>query len=180
MKNLTITFSVVLMLIISSACERIIEPNELPQQDPQVVVNCIVYSGSAITASITLSKSILSGKPYKTVDNAVCDVYENDNYVGKLTAAGSGNYTSSIVAQTGKKYELKVSAPGYDGVSGSTSVPDQLSVTNIERYDTTNYAITTYTYNNGMGTSINIGGSLKLKLRIVDNEPKVKNYYSLF
>lgn len=179
MKKLTLIFSIGLLLVTAACTERVIEPNELPEQDPRLVLNSILYSGEYITANISLSKSILSGKPYKTIDNAVCHVYENGSFIGTLTSAGKGYYTSTLTPQTGKTYELKVTASGYEGVSASTTIPDTMSITNVQRYDTINYNI--FLGTGSTGTVIapeGLYGTLKYKFKIID-DPKIKNYYSI-
>lgn len=177
MRNLIILFFGMLLLFISSACERIIEPKELPQQEPRLVVNSILYNDSSATANVSLSKSILSGKAYKTIDNAVCDVYENGSFVGTMRLTSSGNYVlASHSIKIGKTYQLKVSAAGYEGVSGSTQIPDTIVTTNVERYDTSNYKISIENY--ATNSPVYIRGQLKFRFKIIDN-PNVKNYYSI-
>lgn len=178
MKYIIIPFFAALLFIIS-ACEKVIEAKNLPQQDARLVANCILYPDSEVKANISLSKSILTSKDYKYIDNAVCELYEDDSFAGNLVLTGKGNYISSVAPKTGKKYTLKVIAPGYNGVSATTSLPGNVGLTNIERYDTSNYMISVTEYSTGPGTiTRSLSGNLKYKFRVIDN-PAIKNYYSV-
>ena len=178
MKYLIILFSAAL-LFMTAACEKVIKAKNLPQQDPRLVANCILYPDSPVVANISVSKSILTSKDYKYLDNAVCELYEDDNFAGNLVYASKGNYTSSVLPKTGKKYSLKVVAGGYNGVSATTSLPPNVSVTHVERYDTAGYMLSISEYSTGPSTVVrNLQGLLKYKFSVVDDR-LVKNYYSV-
>jgi hypothetical protein len=171
-------FSVTLISILSGcfcSCEKIIEPKDLPQQDARIVVNSILVTDEFISANVSSSKSILNGKPYNYIENAVCELYENDIFKQVLLSAGNGTYVSTTLAKKNTRYTLKVSAGGYKAVEGSTSLLGGVSVSGIERYDTTssNYFVSDYGNN-----SFNINGSTKYRFKIID-DLAVKNYYSV-
>ncbi|MES2679991.1 MAG: DUF4249 family protein [Bacteroidota bacterium] len=171
-------FAVALTGIVSGffmSCEKIIEPKDLPQQDARIVVNSILVTDHFISAEISSSKSILNGKPYTYIDNAVCEIYENGVFKQNLLSAGNGTYISATLAKQNTKYTIKVSAAGYKTVEGSTSLLGGVSVTGIERYDTAsaNYFLSDFGNN-----TFNINGSTKYRLKIVD-DLAVKNFYSI-
>src|SRR4051812_25691540 len=116
MKYTTLIFSAV-VLVTAISCRKVIEPKDLPKQDPRLVLNCILYPDSLVSANISLSKSILTSKEYQYISDAACDLYENDSYIETLTSLGSGKYRSKLTAKANTNYSIKVAASGYAGVS---------------------------------------------------------------
>ncbi|MES2837050.1 MAG: DUF4249 domain-containing protein [Bacteroidota bacterium] len=156
------------------SCEKVIEPGDLPEQDARIVVNSILYTNQSFRVNISVSKSILSGKDYKYIKNAVCGIYENDVLIESLQTDTNGDCRSSFEPKANKKYTIKVSAPNFEGeVIASTTIPDKVRHTSIERYDTLNY-----NYRFISNDSTQISGSTKFKFKIIDDLTQ-KNYYSI-
>jgi hypothetical protein len=164
-----------ILIVIISGCEKVIEPKDLPDQDPRIVLNSVLKNDSAIIAHISSSKSIISGKSYKMIENAACDVYEDDHFVEQLKHTGGGYYTGSVKPVTSKKYTLKVTATGYNGVEGSTSLGKNVVLNKAERFDTINHYLFEPSYNFG---TRQIYGSLKFIFRLLD-DITITNYYSI-
>jgi hypothetical protein len=177
MKHVVAPALLVLMLILSS-CEKVIEAKDLPQQDPMLVVNCLLYPDSQIVINASSSKSILSGKDYKYVADAVCDLYENDTYLATISTGTNGNAIFPALAKKNTSYSLKVGATGFKSVNASTSIPDLISVSAVERYDTTNSKFTIGDSGQGPNTSKSAGGNCKFRFMITDDLSK-NNYYGL-
>lgn len=174
MKKLFLYASLLLIFGLLGACRKVIEAKDLPQQDPRIVLNCLIFNNDSIRANITASKSILSGKDYKYLDNAICELYENDTYVEQLVNRKNGNFVGKKLAQSGKKYTLKVACAGYKSVEGSTTLGDSVVVKGIERTDSVNY----YFRKENLSTYQYIGGSVRYKVMIKD-DIKIRNYYSI-
>lgn len=157
------------------ACEKVIEPKNLPQQDPRMVLNSIVNSGENIRVNLSVSRSVLSGKDYKYIDNGACELYEDDVYIENLTHTVKGNYVSLLTAKPGRKYSVKASAAGYPGVSAGTTLLPDIIMSAIERYDTVN---SVYYLNHLSGGSPFLDGTTKYTFKITDDLSR-KNYYSI-
>jgi hypothetical protein len=173
-RNKIIVRALLALWVCFAACEKVIEPKDLPEQEPKLVLNCVVYAQQTVSLQVSSSKSIISGKDHKLVENADCDLYEDDRFVERLAHRGKGEYSSAYVAQTGKKYTLKVNASGYPGVEGSTSVPENVPAVRFERYDTLNSKYYSFVSNGFM----NMGGESKFKVWIPDDLSK-RNFYSV-
>lgn len=165
------------LLIVCTGCEKVIEAKDLPQQDPMLVTNCLLYPDSPIVINASSSKSILSGKDYKYVSNAVCDLYENDVYIATVNTSTNGTALFTSLAKKNASYSIKVGATGFKSVSASTYVPDLALHSTIERYDTTNYQYKINTPGQG-NPSNSVGGSCKFKFTIID-DPSKTNYYGV-
>jgi hypothetical protein len=172
LSNIPTAAIVIIAVFLTSSCEKVIEPEELPEQDPRIVVNSIIYSGASITSQLNSSKSILSGKDFKFIDNAEADLYEDDRFLERLQSLKNGSYTSVAQAQVGRKYTLKINASGYPGVEGSAFVPHDLEIKKIEQYDTANSYLSKYS----SGSFESLNGALKFRLYIND-DINSRNYY---
>jgi hypothetical protein len=157
------------------SCEKVIEAKDLPEQDSRIVLNSLLFSEDLITANITASRGILSNKAFKDLDKAVCQVFENDAYLGNLINIQNGNFTSFFTAKVNNKYRLIVSASGYSSVTATTIIPPSVKYTNLERYDTLNY---NYRLNQYSSTTKSLDGTSKFKLKILD-DLSTKNFYSI-
>ena len=172
LKLLICLFAVFLFL----SCEKVIEAKDLPEQDSRIVLNSLIYSEDLITANITASRGILSNKAFKDLDKAVCQVFENDAYLGNLINIQNGNFTSFFTAKVNNKYRLIISASGYSSVTATTIIPPRsVKYTNLERYDTLNY---NYRLNQYSSTTKSLDGTSKFKLKILD-DLSAKNFYSI-
>jgi len=175
MKKLKISGLLFSLGVLFAGCEKVIEAKDLPQQDSRLVLNCIIYTDSNITANISASKSILSGKDYKRIDDAVCDLYEDDVFMQTMVNAKNGYYLSSVIGKSNKKYTIQVAAPSYKNIDATTSTLGNIAVTNITRYDTINSYYTVNSYNNDY---YSLSGQTRYQFRIIDDLTR-KNYYSL-
>jgi hypothetical protein len=167
---------VILSALLATACEKVIEPKDLPEQDPRIVLNSILYTDSVVKASVSASKSILSGKDYKLIENANCSLYEEGVFVEKLQHTKNGIYLGTKKPVQNKTYTLKVSAAGYKDVEGSTQMIPPVSVDRMERYDTLNSKFVKTDY--GSGNGYYIGGNTKFKVWIID-DITTQNFYRL-
>jgi hypothetical protein len=134
-----------------------------------------MYNDSFIVNNLSVSKSIISGKDYKLVENANCDLYENGNFLARMTGGKKGVYTASIKPSIDRTYTIKVSADGYPDVQGSTVLPGSAAVHHFERYDSAASTFRYYNYGGGSGT---ISGQVKYRIFITDNI-NTTDYYGL-
>lgn len=171
LKLLICLFAVFIFL----SCEKVIEAKDLPEQDSRIVLNSLLYSEDFITANITASRGILSNKPFIDLDKAICQVFENDAYLGNLINIQNGNFTSFFTAKVNNKYRLIVSASGYSSVTATTMIPPSVKYSDLERYDTlkNNYHLNQYS-----PTAKSVDGTSKFKLKILD-DLSAKNFYSI-
>ena len=168
---------ILLLLWLSiSSCEKVIDPGELPQQEARLVVNCILTNDSVVKVNVSSSKSIISGKEYKQIDNATCRLLENGQLVEQLVNIKNGNYQGKIIPKPDRTYTLKVSAAYFTDVETSTMLPPSVSIEKTERYDTVNSTFTRFDPpNSGI---ILLGGNMKFKVTLKDDLSK-KDYYAL-
>lgn len=162
-------------VILCGGCQKVIEPEDLPEQDPKLVLNSVLYTGEPPTLSLSSSKSILSGKPFKVIANAECDLYENDSWVERLKYDSMGYYSGKHLPVADRKYTFRVNAAGYPGIEASTVMPSTVTKARAERYDTTAYDYTVGMWTPGI---MNFGGMSTYKIWISDDATK-KNVYAL-
>ncbi|MBN1397719.1 MAG: DUF4249 family protein [Bacteroidetes bacterium] len=137
--------ALILIFLFISGCE---EPVKVEEKPHQLVVSAFLAAGERID-SVFISQigDILSlyDPNSAAVQNAnvTITLIEPNNSTGNITYTLNhdgempGRYYSSAVVQPMATYLLKVEAPGFPTVTGSTSVPDTFSITNTESFPDT-------------------------------------------
>ncbi|WP_242926953.1 DUF4249 domain-containing protein [Pontibacter vulgaris] len=117
-----ILFLLYLPLLLWS-CTDIVEL-ELPEQEPQLVVNSMFTPDSAWSVDISASQNALSNAPYEQVQNATVEVYQGSKYLFNLAHTRNGKYKSEeALPKALEHYTLKVSAPGFPACEASNFAP---------------------------------------------------------
>ena len=161
MKNISILLASSVLFI---SCEKIIEPKDLPQQDLRLVLNTVIQNDSVFNAYLSSSKSIISGKEYKTIDKAYCAVYEDGVFFEQLAFNTKGIYVGTKKPLAGKKYEFVARAAGFEEVKGTTETPVLPNIISAVAYDTVQ------TFFAGAGPKgkpfENVSGGMKFKIAL--------------
>ena len=160
MKNI---FPLILIFFLCS-CETVINV-DLPEHESKLVMNSFINPDSLVSVHISNSLSILDNGKLNNAENAVVELYENDNLVETLQHSSDGNYTSAgKYPAIGNTYKITASANGYEDVSASTTVPPAISISSFNLKD-----------------SVLAGphGNVEASLDITINDPANKNYYML-
>jgi hypothetical protein len=172
MRTGRVIFFVVLILLACS-CTKVIEPKDLPDQDPRLVMNAIIQSDSVFSLQLSSSKSIVSGKDYKKIEGAYCEVQEDGSFLEQLFMKEKGRYVGKLKPQAGKTYKMVAKAPGYQDVEGTSMMPGTPIVKRVERVDSATVDLQTQNM-----PEPTIVGNVKYKVSIKD-PPDEKNYYGL-
>lgn len=119
---ITITFFVLAF----TACELIIEP-DLPGHTPRLVVKAFFTSDTRWTASISRSIGILEPNPgrERLVTDATVQLLLDGQVIDRLHFFSSERvYASQTHLAVDKSYTIRVTAPGFDTVHASDSIPE--------------------------------------------------------
>jgi hypothetical protein len=92
---------------------------------PSLCVVCVLSPDSTIKARVTLSRALPDTGKVVTVGNARVTISENGQHKWNLNHIGDGYYTINEKPLAGKNYSISVDAPGFDPVSGTTTVPQK-------------------------------------------------------
>jgi hypothetical protein len=127
-------------LLIASAmgfasCEKEVDLKIPPHTSKLSVTSfSAVDNGNTISVQVGRSLSITEVRnhtPFQLVAANV-DLYVNGAFSQKLPYdSASGAYISTIEAESGKQYMLKVSAPGYESVEASVSAPSLVRIDSL-------------------------------------------------
>ncbi|GAA4466358.1 hypothetical protein GCM10023093_20380 [Nemorincola caseinilytica] len=131
--SLLILFLLSIVIGISS-CEKTIDVN-VPPYDRKLVVSSVTAVGGKIYALAGTSAAIKdrSSNPDLFVTNAEIKLYVDDVYKETMVYDGTYGYPSTIVAEAGKKYTIKMTAPTYVELEASTMAPSPVALTAVER-----------------------------------------------
>ncbi|MBN2165961.1 MAG: DUF4249 domain-containing protein [Marinilabiliaceae bacterium] len=159
MKTVKIVIIVSISILLLS-CVRELE-YKVANIQPEIVINAIVGNDSTFKIKVDLSSPLFSessGRVMDTIDFNV-ELFEDGQLIEKLEviyeryfSGGIRNYTDSIfqyekyyvsehIAQTGKKYMLRASYPGFETAQASHVIPKTINLIDIDTvcfYDETN------------------------------------------
>lgn len=146
------------------SCESYLD-YDLPEEEKKLVVNALFNTDSVWTVHVSRSMGVVGWNPFKTYDNAVVKLYEDNKLVEQFAHIKDGQYISAagLKPKQNKTYELRVSHPEHDAVSSANQLPLPII---IQKVDTS--------------SSTNEWGGRNLNLSITFNDPKnEKNYYGI-
>lgn len=157
-------------------CQSVVKDVKLPEQKPKLVVTCFISpSDSLISVRVMQSTPLynyIDNSPDKNISNATVEISD-----GSKTTTMTFDYntycytckTSDFPLESGKTYYLKVTAPTFDKVDATCTIPSTTNTsTSIDALDSTlktNYNFTNIVY------------SLKFHFTDIANEI---NYYRVF
>ncbi|WP_347158415.1 DUF4249 domain-containing protein [Pontibacter chitinilyticus] len=104
------------------SCETVVEA-DLPEHEPQLVVNAVLNPDSLFTVDVSASQSAFSSGAYQQIEDATVQVYQAGQLLFELQHTGNGIYKGDRKPQALQQYELSVSAPGYPDASARTHIP---------------------------------------------------------
>ena len=114
------------LLIAFSACEQVIEP-DLPEHTPRLVVHSLFTSDGGWSAHVGRSTGILDLLPYveRVVADADVRLLAGERVVGELSfdEAARVYVLQDGGLQAGETYSLQVSAPGFETIRATDTVP---------------------------------------------------------
>lgn len=122
------------------ACETIVE-FDLPETEPQLVLNSLFNTDSTLTVYLYKSRGVEESSALpETVAGALVTLSDgNGNILATLTEQSPGIYTSSFVANAGVHYHIKAEKEGYKTVSAADKIPQNQVVLDsyrvIKKYD---------------------------------------------
>ena len=147
------------------SCTKEIE-FELPTPDESLVVYSMFHPDSIWQVSVS-SLTQVEGYTYKSlyVENAVVDLFENNEKIETLSYSTKGHYISSVGTKPkyGNLYHIKVSAEGYPtAVSAQEMLPKAAEIDSLIVYDTIDASFYTNFYPEDLAYFSEYASSFKL------------------
>jgi uncharacterized protein YceK len=128
-------FVFIFIWLLLAGCTKILN-DDLKKKDPKLVVNATIVPDSAFSVNISRSFHVLedeSDKNLPFLDKATVQVFENGDYLFNLDYKTYGNYDKTdYTPETGKKYTLKVSCPGFKDVTCQASIPEKVPILDFD------------------------------------------------
>jgi len=113
----------------------------IPEEKKKLVVNCIFQVDSTVYPHFFHSENILAYQyyspgdtTYNAITNAVANLYSGDIEIPILFHKKYPFYRSASKA-TDNEYTIEVSAPGYESVTATTTIPRPIQITEIQSGD---------------------------------------------
>lgn len=119
-------------LVFLTACEQVVEI-DLPKDNERLVVNGILNPDSNLQVFVSKSLFILDNSSLAGLIDAQVKVYDGSTLVETITDNVGGMYRSaSFKPLVGKEYRIEVSAPNFETVDASATVPDYINILSID------------------------------------------------
>ncbi len=131
----------ILVLLGLSACETLIDDFEYEKKPSRLVVNAILNPDSVINIHVSSSRTYNPPGSFKLIENAIVELFENNNPLGQLNSIGNGYYSlPNTYPQENATYKVVVVADGYESVWAETTIPRKAENPQVEqRMHTTTY-----------------------------------------
>jgi len=152
------------VFILLCGCELTLEV-DIPHDKESLVVNSIFAADSLWQVSVSYDRAILDTHPFKIVEDADVVIYDESGPVETLKLNNQESYYRSAANKPvpGKRYEIRVSAPGHDPVSAFAYTPRATEIVSVKTRDTF--------INDHPATAFDI---------TIQDDPSVENYYRVF
>ncbi|MCF8450085.1 MAG: DUF4249 domain-containing protein [Taibaiella sp.] len=120
--------------LLISSCEKTIDVNT-PPFARKLAVNSNNELGEPLYIVVGTSAAIKDQKnhPELLIKNANIRLYVNDTITDTLVFDNIFGFTSSVLAEAGKKYTVVISSPSYENVEASVIAPSVVPITSIVR-----------------------------------------------
>lgn len=135
---------------------------DFPAHAPGLVLNGVFNPDSIFSIDLTSSNQISSNNDFNPVENASVRLFQNGNYLTDLQHSKKGIYRASIKPESLRKYEIRVTAPGFPDIAAHNHVPEKPAIHHVQ--------ITTVS--GGVSPTQGLNVSL-----ILDDVPKENNFY---
>ena len=124
-KNIHLTFLYLLItgssLLMLGSCRKLVQ-SDFPDFAPVPVVNSILTADSLLKVHVSIA-SKLDTNELKGWDNALVQLFVDDEFTEHLTFMENGMFTSTNIVEPLKKYECRVDIPGYETIICSSFIP---------------------------------------------------------
>ncbi len=129
---LTLTIAIFALLGLY-ACETLIDDFEYEKKPPKLVVNAILCPDSILNIHVSTSRTYNPPVTSQVVENAVVELYENNQPLGQFSSIGSGHYSlAGTYPKAGATYKVVVAADGYASVWAETTIPSKVENVEVE------------------------------------------------
>ena len=117
-----------LLAILFNSCISELDMN-LPEYKPQLVVNSFFNPDSLFLVNVSSSIGTSSKANIQKTENAIVEIYQDEQLLELLTNTGKGIYKSTNnYPKAGKEYRIKVSAVGFTTVSATSFIPEPVPI----------------------------------------------------
>lgn len=140
-------FFLIITLVLSAvaiSCEKVIDVNAVATgATQQLVVVSNFTSDREIQVYVSASQSILSDDPIDYIENAIVELYRDDELLAQLSFSEEKDKVSNLPfystndfqPQVGINYTIKVDVPGYETVTANSKIPTPIRMISSEISD---------------------------------------------
>ncbi len=112
---------ILILVLFTFSCRDLVENMPFPSA-PRPVLNSLIKAGKPISVHVSLT-SAMDTLQLTGMSEAIVELFVDDEFAEILYPEEGGWFISSLVAQAGKTYSLRVQIPGYEMISARTTIP---------------------------------------------------------
>jgi len=122
-----------LILHVLSSCRELVQ-DEFEPYGPKPVVNSIIQNDSLIKVHVSMARE-LGDNPLVEITNATVELFEDDQFIEKLSYREKGVYVSETSAQSNVAYHIRVRIPGYETINARCTIPESSDILKIRHVE---------------------------------------------
>lgn len=131
-KNCLFTVIILSLSIAFQSCVKEIDTSNLPVEH-KLVLYCMLTPDSLVSVRLSKTNSLLIND-LDSVPGAKVELFENNKFVEFLTYKGNGwFYSPKTYPVESYSYSIKASAPGFENVEATDSIPRRLTIEGSEK-----------------------------------------------
>ncbi|MEX1122632.1 MAG: DUF4249 domain-containing protein [Balneolales bacterium] len=116
----------------NSSCEMTVDLN-LPEHEPQLVVNSYFGPGYEWEVDVTSNNAPSNPGSEEAIENATVKIYKGDSHAGTLIKTDERYRLANLESpESGRRYSLRVEAPGYKTLEATDIVPEPAQIQIIQ------------------------------------------------
>ena len=121
---------IIMTFTVLVGCETVIDV-ELPLHKPRLVANAFFTQDSTWDVRVSESISYTTDGRAPSVTDATVEIWRENNLQYTLNNMGGGRYRSDQQPEPETAYTIRITAPGLDGIEGTSLIPTGGSIESV-------------------------------------------------
>ena len=178
MKILRFSLLALWWMLVMNSCQKVEKIEMAGNISPKITANCVAIDGETFVFHITKSLSALDNAKIKPLKNASIELSDDkgSKEIIKWDVDNEAYLSQNMIAEAGKTYSVKITAPGLPVVTSQTIIPNSVNLTPLDF--TVKGKINTTWSGGGSGGSYTYCESASISITLADN-PNEKNNYAI-
>jgi hypothetical protein len=127
-------YTVIIITALAWSCRDVLEV-PVPYEGPRLSINGFLQPDSAIYLLISENRHILNLTPFRKIENARVELFEEQKSLGLFKSEGQGWYFNGHKPKPGKRYAIEVSTEKHGILEAETIIPSKVLISDVEMFE---------------------------------------------